>query len=113
MLRDRLVNGESIHKKLLAARNLTFDEALAIARGSEEADRNLREMRAPKNKVGVGVVVKQELVHQLQASGSSKRRSTAGRNKGTPAGALVGLDTLLGFADSKRSTATTVRERDT
>ena len=90
MLRDRLVvrvNCESIQKKFLAERNLTFDKALAIAQGSEEADRNLREMRAPKNKVGVGVLVKQEPVHQLQASGSSKRRSTAGRNKGTQAGA--------------------------
>ncbi len=48
MLRDRLVcgvNNEAIQRKLLAERDLTYERALAIAQGSEEADKNLRETR--------------------------------------------------------------------
>ena len=54
MIRDRLVVGvncESIQKRLLAEKDLTYKRALAIAQGSEEADRNLWEMRAPKRQV--------------------------------------------------------------
>ena len=65
MIRDRLVcgvNHEGIQKKLLAERDLTYDRALLIAQGFEEADKNLKEMRMQKPTV----MVKQEPVHQLQ-----------------------------------------------
>ena len=50
---DRLVWGikdNSIQKTLLQEKDLTFQRALAIAQGSltEATDRNLREMKAPK-----------------------------------------------------------------
>ena len=38
----------SIQKKLLQEKDLTFQRALSIAQESEAADRNLREMKAPK-----------------------------------------------------------------
>ena len=66
MLRDRIlcgVNCEGIQRKLLAERELTYERALAIAQGSEEADRNLREMRIVKSKPIPSVVVKQEPDH--------------------------------------------------
>ncbi len=73
MLRDRLVcgvcgvNNEAIQRKLL---DLTYERALAIAQGSEEAeeaeeaDKNLREMRT----------VKQEPVNKLQTKFQTPRQ---------------------------------------
>jgi len=51
MLHDRLVTGimdDGIQKKLLAEPKLTYKRALEIAQGCEEAEKNLREMRAPR-----------------------------------------------------------------
>ena len=47
MLHDRLVYGINdpwVQKKLLAEQDLRFAKALAIAQGSESADRNLKEL---------------------------------------------------------------------
>ena len=84
MIRDRLVcgvNRESIQKKLLAEKDLTFERALAIAQGLEEADRNLQEMRGPsKSAPSSSVVVKQEPVNQLRSRSSThSMRSQDGR----------------------------------
>ena len=71
MLRDRLVWGirdDIIQKKLLQEKELTFQRALAIAQGSEAADRNLREMKAPKQELdsnSKGITVKSEPVHKV------------------------------------------------
>ena len=71
MLLDRLVWGirdDSIQKKLLQEKELTFQRALAIAQGSEAADRNLREMKAPKQELDYnsrGITVKPEPVHKV------------------------------------------------
>ncbi len=67
MIRDRLVcgvNNEAIQRKLLAERDLTYERALAIAQGSEGADKNLREMRT----------VKQEPVNKLQTKFQTPRQ---------------------------------------
>ena len=51
MLCDHLVTGimdDGIQKKLLAEPKLTYKRALEIAQGCEEAEKNLREMRAPR-----------------------------------------------------------------
>ena len=51
MIRDRLVSGindDNIQKKLLSEPALTYARALEIAQGMEEAEKNLREMRAPR-----------------------------------------------------------------
>lgn len=77
MIRDRLVCGinyESIQKRLFAEQNLTYKRALEIAQGSEEADRNLREMKAPH---GASVTVKQEPVHQVTVRKKSVRQGSA------------------------------------
>ena len=79
MLRDRLVWGikdDSIQKKLLQEKNLTFQRALAIAQGSEAADRNLREMKVPKQELdsnSKGVTIKSEPVHKLYGKKPSTR----------------------------------------
>ena len=81
MLRDRIVCGlncEGIQRKLLAERELTYELALAIAQGSEEADRNLREMRIAKSKHIPSVVVKQEPVNQLSASSTTHKKRNSG-----------------------------------
>ena len=71
MLRDRLVWGirdDSIQKKLLQEKELTFQRALAIAQGSEPADRNLREMKAPKQELDSNsrrITVKPVPVHKV------------------------------------------------
>ena len=79
MLRDRLVcgvNDESIQKKLLVEKNLTFARALLLAQGTEEAAKNLREMKAPSLAVPPSadgaVGIKQEEVNQVgeQSSGN-------------------------------------------
>ena len=51
MLWDCLVSGindDNIHKKLLSEPTLTYTRALEIAQGTEEAEKNIREMRAPQ-----------------------------------------------------------------
>ena len=51
MLRDRLVWGigdESIQRKLLQEKDLTLQQAVTLAQGSETAARNVKEMNAPK-----------------------------------------------------------------
>ena len=51
MLRDRLVWGihdDKMQVKLLQEKDLTFEKALTIARGYKTADKNLKEMKAPK-----------------------------------------------------------------
>ena len=79
MLRDRLVWGikdDSIQKKLLQEKDLTFQRALAIAQGSEAADRNLREMKAPKQELdsnSKGVTVKSEPVHKVSRRNSNTK----------------------------------------
>ena len=87
MLRDRIVCGvncEGIQRKLLVERNLTYELALAIAQGSEEADRNLREMRISKSKPTPSVMVKQEPVNQLSASSTTpKKRNSGGKSQAT------------------------------
>ena len=87
MLRDRIVCGvncEGIQRKLLAERELTYERALAIAQGSEEAYRNLREMRIAKSKPIPSVVVKQEPVNQLSASSTThKKRNSGGKSQAT------------------------------
>ena len=72
MIRDRLVSGindDNIQKKLLSAEaSLTYRRALEIARGVEEAEKNLREMRAPRRErdsAGSQTVSKQEPVNQI------------------------------------------------
>ena len=79
MLQDRLVwaiKDDSIRKKLLQEKNLTLSQrALAIAKGSEAADRNLREMKAPKRELdssSKGATMKTEPVHKV----SRKKPST-------------------------------------
>ena len=81
VIRDRLVcgvNNESIQKKLLGEHNLTYERALAIAQSSEEADRNLREMRNLRPK-GTSVTIKQEPVNQLPSGRNPRIQSTSGR----------------------------------
>ena len=69
MIRDRLVcgiNDESIQKRLLAERDLTYQCALTIAQGSEAADKNLRELKAPRHEASSstsGITVIQEPVN--------------------------------------------------
>ena len=71
MLQDQLVWGirnDSIQKKLLQEKDLTFKQAQAIAQGSEAADRNLRGMKAPKQELdsnSKGKTVKSEPVHNV------------------------------------------------
>ena len=51
ILRDRLVwgiNEESIQKKLLQEKDLTLQKALTLAKGSETATKNVKEMNAPQ-----------------------------------------------------------------
>ena len=79
MLRDRLVwgiKGDSIQKKLFQEKDLTFQRALAIAQGSEAADRNLREMKAPQqelNSNSKGVTVKLCTVHKVSRRNSNTK----------------------------------------
>ena len=69
MIRDRLVSGindDNIQKKLLSESALTYKRALEIAQGAEEAEKNLREMRAPRREhdvAGSQSTSKQEPVH--------------------------------------------------
>ena len=78
------MNCEGIQRKLLAEREITYERALAIAQGSEEADRNLREIRISKSKSIPSVVVKQELVNQLSASSTTpKKRNWGGKSQAT------------------------------
>ena len=77
MLRDRLVCGigdEPTQKKLLAETNLTYEKALQIARGSEAAAKNLREMKSP---LTPPATVKTEPVHRV----SKTRRTTPPKAK--------------------------------
>ena len=60
MLRDRLacgINDQTIQRKMLVEKDLTFKRALEIAEGTQAADQNYREMRAVK--------VKEEPVKQV------------------------------------------------
>ncbi len=77
MLRDRIVcgvNNEAIQRKLLAERDLTYDRAIAIAQGSELADRNMREIRKPQSN---SLPIKQEPVHKIQARGQRAKSRPA------------------------------------
>ena len=76
MLRDRIVcgvNHEAIQKKLLAEVDLTYERAIAIAQGFEQADKNMREIRTQKPHTGV--TVKQEPVNRLQVKSKPQRRT--------------------------------------
>ena len=77
MLRDRLVvgvNHERIQERLLAEKDLTFERALDIAQGSEEAGRNLREIRNQKIQPS-SVTVKQKPVNKVQPRSEKPRSS--------------------------------------
>ena len=102
MLRDRIVCGvncEGIQRKLLAERELTYERALAIAQGSEEADRNLREMRIAQSKPIPSVVVKQEPVNQLSAN---RRVGKARQPRPKPVTDAMGQDTVRTTVGSRR-----------
>ena len=74
MLRDRIVcgiNNEAIQKKLLAEKDLTYERAIAIAQGSEQADRNMREIRTQKSQTST--TFKQEPVNRLQVRTKTPR----------------------------------------
>ena len=76
MLRDKLacgINDPSIQKKLLAEEGLDFKRALAIAEGTEAADRDLREMRTPRTEFSTRV--KQEPVNKVQPRSEKPRSS--------------------------------------
>jgi len=81
MLRDRLVTGisdDGIQKKLLAEPKLTYKRALEIAQGCEEAEKNLREMRAPRRERDPGnfSASKQEAgVHKVMSARTLKATS--------------------------------------
>ena len=106
MLRDRIVYGvncEGIQRKLLAERELTYEWDLAISQGSEEADRNLREMRISKSKPTPSVVIKQEPVNQLSASSTTpKKRNSGGKSQATPTNACYQCDGTGHRADDCR-----------
>lgn len=78
MIRDRLacgINDSSIQKKLLTERELTLQQALTIAEGSEAADRDLKEMkslRADQFRV-------KEPVHQVKGKGNPTPQVTCHR----------------------------------
>ena len=77
MLRDRLVTGikdDGIQKKLLAEPKLTYKRALEIAQGCEEAEKNLREMRAPRRDTPSFSPSKQD-VHKLTSARTLKPTS--------------------------------------
>ena len=102
MFRDQLVWGirdDSIQKKLLQEKELTFQRALPIAQGSEAADRNLREMKAPKQKMDSnsrGITVKPEPVHKVCGKKpSTKDMGVTCHHCGTPGH----LATLCRFRD--------------
>ena len=73
LLRDRLVAGINdavIQKKLLSEPDLNFDRALAIARSTEPAQRDYREMKPDPV-----VRVKQEPVNKVQFKAKPQRRT--------------------------------------
>ena len=55
-----------VQKKLIADRDLTYEHAIAIAQGSEQANRNLRAIKIQRLQTG-NFTVKQEPVHKLYA----------------------------------------------
>ena len=72
MLRDRIVWGigdESVQKKLLQEKDLTLQQAVTLAQGSETAAKNVKEMNAPSLELdstnSPKVTVKSEPVHRL------------------------------------------------
>ena len=79
ILWDRLVWGsknDSIQKKLLQEKDLTFQRALVITQRSEVADQNLRDMKAPKqelNSNSKGVTVKCGPVHKVSRRNSNTK----------------------------------------
>ena len=92
-----------MQRKLLAERELTYEWALAIAQGSEEADHNLREMRISKSKPTPSVVVKQEPVNQLSASSTTpKKRNSGGKSQATSTKACYQCDGTGHRADDCR-----------
>ena len=120
MLRDIIVCGvncEGIRRKLLTERELTYERNLAIAQESEEADRNLREMRISKSKPKPSVVVKQEPVHQLSASSTTpKKRNSGGKSQATLTKAFYRCDETGHRANDcrfKEVTSTTAGRRAT
>ena len=83
MIRDRLVSGindDNIQKKLLSEPALSYTRALEIARGAEVAEKNLREMRAPRREretAGPQATGKQDPVYQI-TSGKQPRKQSFG-----------------------------------
>ena len=76
MIRDRLargINDSSTQKKLLTERDLTLQWALAIAEGSEAADRDLKEMKALRVDQ---FRVKEEPVHKVKGKGNATPQVT-------------------------------------
>ena len=82
MIRDRLVSGindDNIQKKLLSEPVLSYTRALEIARGAEVAEKNLREMRAPRRErdtAGPQATGKQDPVYQI--TGKQPRKQSFG-----------------------------------
>ena len=70
------VKNDSIQKKLLQEKDLTFQRALVITQRSEVADQNLRDMKAPKqelNSNSKGVTVKCGPVHKVSRRNSNTK----------------------------------------
>ena len=75
MLRDRIVcgiNNSSIQKKLFCDTDLTFERAFAIAEGSAEADKNVKELETLRTHPS-RVAVKQEPVNKVQPRSEKPR----------------------------------------
>ena len=79
MLRDCIIwgiNDEPTQRKLLQETDLTYAKAVLVAQGFETANKNLKEMHAPKAEAtsvsSTGVHVKSEPMHKV----SGKRAST-------------------------------------
>ena len=75
MLRDRIVCGiynSSIQKKLFCETDLTFERAFAIAEGSAEADKNVKELETLRTHPS-RVTMKQEPVNKVQPRSEKQR----------------------------------------
>ena len=81
MLQDCLVSGindDNMQNKLLSEPTLTHTRALEIAQGTEEAKKNITEMRALRHesdKTGPQATSRQDPIYQIARSGKKSARS--------------------------------------